>query len=230
MATRFYLPSSGAAAVSPAIDAGWELQVSSFARLATSTVKQSTAMAYTVDTNDGDLADKDKCCRQWVSEPIAAQTIAAQTVEFQIRCAEENSANNLFLALGLRVVSNDGSTVRGTLLAVTRDGLEMVVDGNLDGSSNWVNRRLSATTTQVVAQDGDRIVIEAGGGGDPSAGSAHRHGLRIGDAAASDLAEDDTSTTDDNPWLEFPNDLTFQGAGGSGNATRAAHGYRQRRA
>jgi hypothetical protein len=227
MATRFYLPSSGAAPVSVTKDAGWELQVSSFAQLACFTAKQSTAMAYTADTNDGDLTNADKCCRQWVSAPIGAQTIAAQTVELQMRCAEDNASNNLFLALGLRVVSNDGATVRGTLVTVARDGLEMAVDSVLDGSTAWVNRRLTTMTSSVTAQDGDRIVIEIGAGGDPSGGSGHMHGLRIGDSAASDLPANDTATTDDNPWLEFPNTLTFQGAGG--NAARAAQQYRQRR-
>ena len=197
MATRFYLPSSGTAPVTPSYDAGWE-DTSIAVRLNATTYKESTAMT-TVSFADATNTNKDILFRQYITPPIVAQTIAAQTLKFQIRGAERIAGNNMFTAIGARVVSNDGITVVGTLLAVTKDGLEV------DASTTLENRLFSATTTQVIANEGDRIVIEIGTGGDPAntGGADHDSDLRIGDVAASDLAEDDTTTTDNNPWVEF---------------------------
>lgn len=209
MPTRFYLPSTGAAAVSPAYDAAWE-DTSIAARLATSTSKISSA-SLAVSFSDAVDTDRDILFRQYVSVAIAAQTIAAQTVKFQIRGAEGNIDKNMFSAIGLRVVSNDGGTVRGTLLAVTRDDLELLVDSfPFDETPAWENRQFSATTTAVTSLDNDRIIIEIGTGGDPALDEDHRSGVRIGDASGTDLPEDNTTTTDNNAWVEFANVISFE--------------------
>ena len=57
MATRFYLPSTGAAAISPNPDAAWE-DVSILARLAAVTTKIASAMT-TVSFLDNDASNKD---------------------------------------------------------------------------------------------------------------------------------------------------------------------------
>lgn len=200
MATRFYLPSTGSAAVSPAYDAGWE-KTDIAARLPAVTTKTSSAMT-TLSTTDGGQDNEDHLYRQYISDQIAAQTISAQTLEFQIRASEDDAKGDLYTAIGVRVVSYDGNTVRGTILAVSRDATEV--------ATSLTNRRYTATTTEVTAEDGDRIVIEIGLGGDPWGSGYHSDGnLRIGDAAASDLPENDTDTNDYNPWVEFPNTLSW---------------------
>ena len=82
-ATRFYLPSSGAAGASPNYTASWE-DTSIAARLKCVTTKISSAMT-TVSFTDDDETDKDILFRQYVSDPIATQTIQAQTIGFSIR-------------------------------------------------------------------------------------------------------------------------------------------------
>ena len=155
----------------------------------------------TVSFTDTDGTDKDILFRQYVSDPIAAQTISAQALKFQMRCLENSIDNNMYLALGIRVVSGDGGTVRGTILAVTRDDVESVIA--------LYNRQFTATSTQVIAQDGDRIVIEVGMGGEPIEGSDHDSSISIGDDSGTDLPEDDTTTTTYNPWVEFANTIPF---------------------
>lgn len=200
MATRLYLPSTGTAPLSAlAFNVGWEDQ-SIGARLPTSTVKAGSAMA-TVSFLDNNAADKDILFRQYQSDRIAAQTIAAQTVKFQIRGALTSAGDGMFTAIHIRVVAGDGSSDTGTILAITRDGTLL--------TTTLTNRQFSATTSQVVANNGDRIVIEIGTGGDPSGSNDHDSDLRVGDAAASDLAEDDTTTDDNNPWVEFANTIDF---------------------
>jgi len=202
MATRLYLPSTGTAAVSPAFDAGWD-NTDDAVRRPTSTVKAGSTMT-TIQYRDNSNKNENHLIRQYVSGGIDAQTIAAQAIKFQARWLEDNANDDQFATIGIRVVSSDGSTVRGTILAVTRDDVEM-------SSTALTNRQFTATSSSVSAQAGDRIVIEIGTGGDPTGGNSHNVDYRVGDVAASDLAEDDTSTTDNNPWVEFANTITFFG-------------------
>jgi hypothetical protein len=104
----------------------------------------------------------------------------------------------MYLSWSVRVVSNDGGTVRGTLIE-QRDGL------NFAAGASYVNRRDYGTCAQVVAQAGDRIVIEVG-----AYKSAYYGGVvKVGDGNATDLPEDDTATTAYNPWVEFSQTLAF---------------------
>lgn len=201
MASTLYLPNSGTApAISPTPDAAWE-DVTILARRPMDTTKAATALA-TVAFTDANGVDRDILFRQHLIR-IAAQTILAQTITFQIRAIESDANNNMFTALGLRVIANDGTTVRGTLLAVTRDANEL-------SPTTLTNRSLTATSTQVIAQDGDWIVAEIGTGGDPGGASpTHGSSLRLGDSAATDLPVNDSTTTDLNPYILFANTLTL---------------------
>jgi hypothetical protein len=102
----------------------------------------------------------------------------------------------------VKVVSSDGSTVRGVLVGSA--GTPRTFDSL---PTNLTNRSDSTTSTEVIAQAGDRLVIEIGTGGDPGLSGAHDSSLGFGDSAASDLPEDITTTTALNPWVEFAEDL-----------------------
>jgi hypothetical protein len=198
MATRFYLPSSGAAAVSPAYDSGWEYTEIA-TRLKTVRTRINSSMT-TVNYSTLRSGAVDICYRQYVSDPISAQTITAQTIKFQIRGLEANTKNDAMTAIAVRVVSNDGSTQRGVILA-GRDTLEL--------STSLQNRQYSATSTQVVAQANDRIVIEIGVYANPWKSGNYNNSLSIGDNSSTDLGENDTETTANNPWVEFANTISF---------------------
>ena|SRR3990167_7039305 len=201
MATRFYLPSSGTAPVTPTYNSGWEDQTIA-ARLRCHTYKKSTALT-TVSFDDASAANRDVLYRQYISPPLLAQTIAAQTIKFQILASETDAGNNLFTTLAIYVFSNDGTALVGTILAITRDGTEAV-------AGTLTNRLFSATSSELAVSEGDRLVFEIGLSGDPGNGKSHDGSLRIGDASANDLAEDDTTTTDNNPWVEFVTGLTMR--------------------
>lgn len=212
-ATRFYLPSSGAAAISPSFDAGWE-STGSAQRLASTTSPQGTQMTSVGVVGDHSDADQDILYRQYVvSTPLAAQTISAQTVKIQALGSELNSNNNQFLAWSIKVVTSAGA-LRGQVVALKRDGTEFNVGTQ--------NRGDSTTTTQVITQDGDYLVFEIGIGGDPNDGTGdHDAVFYIGDSAATDLPENDTATTELNPWIEFANSISFSGSSGSAAVSAA---------
>lgn len=204
MATRFYLRATAeTVGISPAADAAWE-DTSILARCVLRTAKSSDAMT-TVAFADADSTDKDVVFRQYVSEELAVgQTITgSQALKAQCRVVETDSANRMFLTFGVRVINTTGPTVNKTVLVVTRDAVE--------AATTLTNRQFTATSaaTNYTTVAGDRIVVEIGSGGDPDLTKSHSSSLRLGDADAADLPENDTDTTDKNPWIEFTDTWTF---------------------
>lgn len=211
MATRWYLRATATpvpANITP--DSDWE-DITFIARAICRTHSTGDAMA-DVAIDDADSTNRDIIARQYISLPLApGQTITGeQAIKAQVRASETNAQNNVFLTLGIRVIASDGTTVRKTVLAVTRDDVEILA------LSEITNRQFTATSaaTDYTTVSGDRLVFELGAGGDPSFTSPHDFTLRLGDAAASDLPEDDTNTTDLNPWIELEDDLKFVSPGG----------------
>lgn len=206
MATRFYLPSSGGAAVAPAYDAAWQV-TSAANRYGTSTTKGGTPLALRSTGNN--LAPDDNClAAQFVSAPLAAGTIAG-TVKGQIVTREATADTNAMAQIVIRVVSEDGGTVRGTLVAAHSEALSSEYSVSF-GSRKFPLAALSPLALNSVdAQEGDRLVIEVGSRV-TGAGGSPATSLRVQDDQASDLPEDETSTGF-NPWIEFSADLSFQG-------------------
>ncbi len=203
MATRLYLPSTGSAPITPAFNAGWE-DTTIGARLPCFTTKQASTMT-TVSFVDANDTNRDVLFRQYITEPLANQLIDVQSVVFRIRAAERATSCNMFTTIDIRLVSNDGSVVRGTLVSMRRDGVE--------AATTLTNRNNTGNSTAIVCHSGDRLVIEIGMGGDPAAASDHDSDMRIGDNDATDLGANDTDTSDFNPYVEFANTLTFFTAG-----------------
>lgn len=212
MATRFYFP-SGADGDLPggftptAPDAGWEDTNDSFAKLMKTVKFAGNAV------NPGNLtswtAGQDALTAQWFSEPIQAQTISG-TVKCQLACREHAGTDNSTSRMGLRVVSNDGSVVRGTLLAVGQYGPATELVNN----ATFRNKTFADgdSVSSVVAEAGDRILVEQGfsdaAGTTPQA--TGRWGATEGTA---DLGENETESSNTLvPWLEFSMDIAFETA------------------
>lgn len=164
-----------------------------------------TNQAYTPDAAD-DLTNKDAHHRQYSTDPLIAQTIAGN-VKAQLQCLEANAGNNLFLTMKVYVMI-DGSTIRGTLLAITRAT-------SLEVATALTNRTFPSTAlSSVAASENDRLVVEIGLGGTPTAAGGvqgHNGTLRWGCAASSgDLLENETETAlTYRGWIEFSQDILF---------------------
>lgn len=202
MATRHYLQSSGSPDISPTVDAGWERTSPNFVRRKSSTTKASTAMASVSHTDSNQGANEDVVLFQFISDEVYEPVTFSGTVRLQIRAQETDSNNNMFTDFGVRAVSADGTTDLGTILAITRDGTEI-------NPASLQSRSHSTTPSGTIAS-AFRLLMEVGAGGDPGGASpTHSFTLRVGDTAGSDLANDDTSTTDNNPYIEFSQTLTI---------------------
>jgi hypothetical protein len=212
MARRFYLPSSGTAALTPTANAAWSHVNAVYRPM--SVTKGGTASAsstYSPDAADH-LVAGDAVNVTFVStEVLAAQTITAQAVKLAIQASETNAGNNLSLAWEVYAVTSNG-TVRGTLVSKRTAGTEL--------PTAITGRFASVTCAALAVQDGDRLVLRVGYSGTPvGAGGVQGHNgtVRLMDVnAQGDLPESDGSTSAIlNPWLEFANDLAWQQAQGT---------------
>lgn len=198
-ATRFYLPSTGAAEVSPAFHVDWA-STAEADRLKCVTTRIESDM---IDKAIAVIKVASVANRQYVSASLEAQEISG-SVSGEVRGFETSPPNNAFSAVIIRVVSNDGSTFRGTLLDMTSGGTEY-------STAPLQNRETPPASglTPVTAQAGDRIVIEIGMTKLETKSGAETQ--NFGDNHSLDLAVGDNTDNDvHNPWIEFSQTLSFQ--------------------
>lgn len=217
MATRFYLPSSGVPApVAVTPSASWTVNTG-FTSQATDTVKGATATAAgTARTKGSATNPSTRLDSQFVSaRRLSAQTIAIGTFSAVIRGVESVSTADAWLDMIIRVVSADGTAVRGTLYA----GSANTVVSATSTAENFELPTTSATatksaiaTTQVIAQGGDRICIEIGYKAS-TVTTTNTCTFRYGDTAATaDFALTVGLTTDLCPWVELSATLVWDAA------------------
>lgn len=208
MATRFYFPLDTAADVSPGFDSGWNYTTEALRR---KMVTAKGASAITVGTQvgpwtAGQIPEHRALDRQYVSAPIAAQTLSISTVKGQLMVREYAVQDNVDkIILMAKVVSNDGGTVRGTLFAIGSGGLA----GEFINNLSHRNKTLADgdATLLVVAEAGDRIVVELGYEGTSTA--TPEASAKWGEDAT-DLPEEETQTTNGAGWIEFGFDVVFE--------------------
>lgn len=186
--------------MSPAFDAAWE-QTGQADRVVLAAKAQSPAVTTLTDrtVTVPITTTQQILARQFVGPPMPSKRLIG-TFSMVVRCSESNAAANAFLAYVLRVLSQDGGTVRGTLASsMTNAGTEFVTTA--------ATRIFSAASlTPLTTQPGDRVVLELGAHAQAPA-SAQSAVLRFGNSAASDFALTSALTTDLNPWCEFSDDI-----------------------
>lgn len=207
MATRFYFSNAQAADISPAFG-GWT-NTSLAVRRALLSAKSDLESLANGSDHFLDSSSNPSLDRQFVSEPLAAQTING-SLKMQLRCFDFNALTTCTSRLLVRVVSGDGLTVRGTLLPLAQYGPNTAISQALLRNKTFAD---GDAISSVDAQAGDRIVIEIGFAllvGTDS-GARADYGAPSG---TSDLPENETETSAFVPWVEFSANLEFQIAGG----------------
>jgi hypothetical protein len=219
VATRFYLPSAGAAAIAPAFGAGWTVTTSAD-RLLMVTAKTGSAKVLLRRTN-GVATTVNRLIRQYISAPIAGGPITGDLWGVT-RGNQDNGANNASAQLRVAVYSGDGTTLRGVLLDVdnvSSSSPEFDSQASFAASRRSFPRQVTYPgnpVLPVVASPGDVIVAELGYRA--IATSAARWGeLLFGDnsGAGNDLAASTGSGGSlYDPWLEFEDELFTDRGGG----------------
>jgi len=214
MATRCYLPSAvaGAAKVSPAFDASWEA-TGSAVRLILDTEKNEASGAYATKAVATSLNSPagavDVLIAQYVSAPLSGSGTISGNIKGQIRAQSSSLTGDLRTQCVIRVVSNDGSSVVGTLVA--SDGSALASEWATSLTNREVPLGSPVTPSSVGYSDGDRLVVEIGYRKHENATTSRTGTLDLGAVSgASDLPEDESTTTQGAPWVEFADTLTFQ--------------------
>src|SRR3954465_3147954 len=116
MSTLFYLPSTGAAPVSPAFGGAgtWGLTTGAD-RIAMVTARINSAMTSKTATDNSATNNIDCLARQYVSAPIVGDQRIEGTLLGQIRVSESSASANAHVQIKVFVVSGDGTLVRGIL-------------------------------------------------------------------------------------------------------------------
>ena len=211
MSRRFPLPSGGSVVLtSLGYATGWN-KTSQAARF-----PLPRTLTDTVDVSRTALTSATSpelhCVAQFQSPALAAQTISG-TLKGQIRSSVNNLTFAGTVAIAARVVSSDGLTLRGELLAPTASQSASTPPRL---STSTINRsfRDSADNTDislnpVTSISGDILVVEIGAR-DVDTGTTRSAALRFLDLAINAyLPEDETTSTALNPWVEFSHSIVF---------------------
>lgn len=144
------------------------------------------------------------------------QTITG-TVKGQFHVQENNAAADCRSQLVIRVIKPD-NTVRGTLLAAHSNALSSEWSTTQTNRANPLLVLSPATLSSVAALDGDRLHVSAGARKSEASTTSRTLTIRSGTAGASDLPEDETTTSSLRSWIEFSQTLAFKGTGGQTNS------------
>lgn len=210
MATRFYFEGSGTERfpVTPSSwSSGWNTTTGQTRLLSHSTRKRSGNATPVVNGNS--VSGNFQSVWRGVSHPLKAQTISG-TIKGQIRCSQGTAAGDYTLAVAVKIIQPDG-TDRAVLLAVTASDLptshEMATTLT-NRSFRDASENLSISLTSQSVSDGDMLVVELGFKN--GAGSNVSCTLEPRTDSGSDLAEDDSTTTANNSWIEFSGTIDMQ--------------------
>jgi hypothetical protein len=196
LVSRLYFSAAQAAAVSPSYGAWDDTTVNTRRKLL---IAKEAGESLTSPTWDG---AGDCLMRQYVGDALIAQTISG-TAKCQLRASDDGGEGDLTARLLVKVVSSDGSTVRGIALAIGDYSTGSFLHSSI---RNKVFANGDALTP-VVVQEGDRLVVEIG----VNNPNAMEFSISFGaPSAAADLPENETSTGALVPWIEFSSGLRFQ--------------------
>lgn len=220
MATRLYL-TSAQSTLTFAFDASWEQTTGSVLRAALLPDRTGTPFFQVSIAETSVSATFDALIAQFVSPPLKAQTISGN-LKGQIRTLENATDADMRAQMLVRVVSSNGSTVRGTALAHDASALTSEFAATLTNRKfplAWTGS--GAALTSVAAELGDRLIIEIGYRAHNATATSKSATFEFGDASATDLAEDETSTAQNSAWVEFSNTLDFDYSSGRFGASSA---------
>ena len=213
MATRLYLPNTGTissgfvpdANPNPATYTYWDTSgtISRLPMLSAKSTDTKSTLATTITTADGSV---NYVRAIWASEPVASNVTL--------------NVSGLGTVTGqIRMSTSAASGYADMVLSRYRSGVYTDIAygaSNALSSATLTNRasNFSYSSSDIALLTGDRIVLYIALAND--AGTSQTVSLRVGSDSGSDLPEDNVSTTDLNPWVEFGETITFSAASSSG--------------
>lgn len=210
-ATRFYTPATGAVAATPAFDGAWDESGAAVRRPLVLTPTNTISTDFVVQRTVFTLPD-DALVLQYVSNDTLPAGSISGTFSAVVVTTESSTSNDHYMQMVVRVVSGDGSVIRGTLLAAqTATSVVGTVGAVNEEMSTNVRTRIynALALTPVVAVAGDRIVVDLGYRACAGTSGIRNTTIKVTDSTtATDYAL--TSGLNDatkRGWMEFSQDL-----------------------
>lgn len=150
-------------------------------------------------------ATYDRLIVRYVSDPLAAQTVAG-TIDFNFLLRESDAAANMVMHVHAFLSAGDTNTVRGTLLTDWIDTNEWAVHASDHSALNVTGVAL----TSQAATAGDRLIIEIGYQAQNVVATSYTGGLKVGgssEAATNETGVSASSTK--SGWLQFSQTLLW---------------------
>lgn len=231
MVSRWY-PTGTAAPITPTGDAVWDADAATFISALCSQAVNDYAQFGSSGQSTG-VANGDVRHGRLVIGPLAAQTIlggAGNTVKGQLFPREASGTVDARAQVVIRVIASDGSTVRGTLLAGDTAALssEFLISGvNTSLDNRKFPRGGAIALTQVIAQEGDYIVIEFGERNHGTTADTVRIWSGVTEPGTTDAPEDETTNISSSGsvyrgWIEFSQNIQlFKTASDTGSGTES---------
>lgn len=207
MATRLYPVATTAAPISPAFDGAFIATGQAVRRSLATSKDAATETVYGNAPGGWDIGDN-AAALMLVTPPLNGAHTVSGTWSGTMHARELNTTDNIQRRQRkLTVYSNDGTTVRGGLVAFGQHFTTTEWPTTFAGVQ-WAN---GATLSSVSALDGDRIVIEMGPGAS-AIGTTPEWEILIGGSGTDHLVAngDATGTVG---WVEFSATLSFQAEG-----------------
>lgn len=143
---------------------------------------------------------------QHVSAPLAPGTLSG-TVKGQCRALETNTTDDYWPQMNIRLVSFDGTVIRGTAMALHTNAISSELATSLTNRKFPLAALSPFTLSSLTITAGDRLCIERGWR--QSSTSVANGGVSSRSGAASDMPEDEAATNVFNDWVEFSQNLVF---------------------
>jgi hypothetical protein len=203
MATRLYFSENVTVDIAPAFAAYTETD--GMLRREMAVHKSGSAMVSHTTGQTATAANSSQGIRQYISPPLAAQTLPVGTWKGTIRALESAANDNVdAVRSSLRVWDVSAGAFNGTAVVALANGT--VAEFNTALRAKRI--AAGAATTSVVIDFGDRLVLDLGYT-NTTIGTSVSATLSFGDNSATDLGDNETDVNADNPFIELSYDVVW---------------------
>lgn len=214
MATRFYFSTTANdTGLTPSVDASWTGTCTNFDRYL---LTDTASTAFSTQTNTQTMSSgQSYCVGQWISRPISNYASFADwdtyTGSCLMRWSESATAANYIYKYLWRLYGSGGSNVyRSWYTGAT----EFDAGNGATTNSVMESRRISsadwwAASTPSSAFTDLRFILEIGIQKSSGTSASHTVYCEIGGNSGTDLADNETGTSQFNPWFETSANVTL---------------------
>lgn len=209
--TRFYadVNTSISPIPSAAVDAGWDTSGSANIELVREKLGSESAFGIQPTITSTGVSSSKHELTKLVSRRLAAgqQFTTSDKIKIYVLAMQNQATTDIKSFVTAKIISEDGSVVRATLLALGHYG------NSSEFPLTFTNRAFAVGTylqANYLTVEGDRIQIELGGQVDTDGGTADSFSLQFfAFYGNTDVGENETDTVVTDSWVEFSRTLEF---------------------